>query len=305
MLRNNRLIFVFGGLSLLLGWLFFQTAGARAPQDLHPSLDSSPSASSSQVAGALPKQPAAKIVSDSLPPKVPTEVTTAANWQDRLHPRYLQGRFEAKEHPDFVAVPAALTDGDGTYYLHREAFVAFEKMHQAAAREGIHLFIVSAFRNFERQKKIWEAKWNGHRPLEGKELAPKAYPEPSDRALAILRYSSMPGTSRHHWGSDLDLNQLNNTYFEAGEGKKIYAWLLRHAANYGFCQPYTPLGTERPHGYQEERWHWSYMPIAQPLTQFAAEHLTYEQLTGFQGAEVAQNLQVIERYVLGVNTACQ
>ncbi|NJK84501.1 MAG: M15 family metallopeptidase [Saprospiraceae bacterium] len=45
-------------------------------------------------------------------------------------------------------------------------------------------------------------------------------PNPQERALKILKYSSMPGTSRHHWGTDIDLNSFSNSYFEQGEGKK-------------------------------------------------------------------------------------
>ncbi len=255
----------------------------------------------SSTKGAVPVAPDA---TDSLP-DAPLAIELSANWQDYYHPKYLQGRFAASEHPAIVPVPKALTDGDGTYHMHREALLAFQKMQAAAAQEGIRLFIVSAFRNFDRQKSIWEAKWNGQRLLEGKETAPAAYPDPAQRALAILRYSSMPSTSRHHWGTDIDLNRLNNEYFEAGEGKKIYDWLVAHAADYGFCQPYTPLGAERPYGYQEERWHWSYMPIARKLTQFAAQQLQYDLIQGFDGAEVAQKIEVIERYVLGVNAACK
>lgn len=241
---------------------------------------------------------------DSLPDAL-VAIKTSTNWQDYYHPKYLQGRFTASEHPEMVLVPKALTDGDGSYYMHREALLAFRAMQAAAAEEGIRLYIVSAFRNFDRQKSIWEAKWKGQRLLEGKEVAPEAYPDPAQRALAILRYSAMPGTSRHHWGTDIDLNRLNNEYFEAGEGKKIYDWLIAHAAKYGFCQPYTPLGDERPHGYQEERWHWSYIPIARKLTQFAAQQLQYDMINGFEGAEIAQKIEVIDRYVLGVNAACK
>lgn len=241
---------------------------------------------------------------DSLP-DAPAAIQASTNWQDYYHPKYLQGRFTASEHPEMVLVPKELTDRDGSYHMHREALVAFRAMQAAAAEEGIRLYIVSAFRNFDRQKSIWEAKWKGQRLLEGKEVAPEAYPDPAQRALAILRYSSMPGTSRHHWGTDIDLNRLNNEYFEAGEGKKIYDWLIAHAANYGFCQPYTPLGNERPHGYQEERWHWSYMPIARKLTQFAAQQLQYDMIKGFEGAEIAKKIEVIDRYVLGVNAACK
>ena len=42
----------------------------------------------------------------------------------------------------------------------------------------------------------------------------------------------------------------------------MYGWLQTHAATYGFCQVYTEQGEERPEGYQEEKWHWSYMPLA-------------------------------------------
>ena len=80
-------------------------------------------------------------------------------------------------------------------------------------------------------------------------------PEPVERARMILTYSSMPGTSRHHWGTDMDLNKDNNGYFATGEGLKVYEWLQAHAHEYGFCQPYTPKGPNRPEGYNEEKWH--------------------------------------------------
>jgi zinc D-Ala-D-Ala carboxypeptidase len=54
-----------------------------------------------------------------------------------------------------------------------------------------------------------------------------------------MQYSSMPGTSRHHWGTDVDLYALDDIYFTYGDGKIVYDWLLANAANYGFCQPYT------------------------------------------------------------------
>jgi len=49
----------------------------------------------------------------------------------------------------------------------------------------------------------------------------------------------MPGTSRHHWGSDVDLYSLEDIDFLKGNGKIIYQWLTDNAASYGFCQPYT------------------------------------------------------------------
>lgn len=233
---------------------------------------------------------------DSVPP--------SADWTGLFHPRYVMGKFTAEDHPDIVAVPNELTDGDGGYFLHKRALDSFIVMHAAAKADGIKLEIVSAFRNFDRQKAIWEAKWTGKRLLEGKENASKVYPDPAERARAILRYSSMPGSSRHHWGTDLDLNNLNNSYFASGEGLKVYEWLQDNAAQYGFCQPYTEKGELRPDGYEEEKWHWSFMPLSAKLTAFAQQELKDEDIEGFAGAESAPLIGVVEKYVLGINPVC-
>ncbi len=134
--------------------------------------------------------------------------------------------------------------------------------------------------------------------------AAKKYPDPKTRALKILLYSSMPGTSRHHWGTDIDLNSFVNSYFEKGEGAKIYDWLTANAASYGFCQPYTEKGESRPFGYEEERWHWSYLPLAKQLTELAKVKLKDEAISGFKGAEVAPQIRVVEKYVLGISKSC-
>ena len=47
----------------------------------------------------------------------------------------------------------------------------------------------------------------------------------------------MPGTSRHHWGTEIDIHSYNNESFEQGPGKAIYDWLTLHAADYGFSNP--------------------------------------------------------------------
>ncbi|PPK88660.1 LAS superfamily LD-carboxypeptidase LdcB [Neolewinella xylanilytica] len=217
---------------------------------------------------------------------------------------YLTGKFDPAVNEAFVRVADTYTDGD-PYLLHEATYAAFQRMHAAALEDGVRLRIVSATRNFDRQKQIWEAKWNGQRLLEGTEKADEVYPDPADRARAILRYSSMPGTSRHHWGTDIDLNALNNGYFDEGEGKQVYDWLTAHAADYGFCQPYTAKGSERPNGYEEERWHWSYLPLATQLTDYAAEALADADISGFAGAEAAPRIEVVKNYVLGVNPRCK
>jgi LAS superfamily LD-carboxypeptidase LdcB len=233
--------------------------------------------------------------------------TTAPSAQDTLAPtfdlNYIMGKFDPAQHPDFVLIDPKYADRDGMY-LHKQTYAAFEKMYQDALKNGVKLVIRSATRNFEAQKKIWENKWDGKTKVESNENLAETTPDPMTRALKILLYSSMPGTSRHHWGTDIDLNSFNNKYFDEGEGKKIYDWLTANAAKYGFCQPYTPKGDARPYGYEEERWHWSYLPIAQPLTKLAANSLTDNMIQGFKGAEMAMKIGVVKKYILGINLDC-
>ena len=115
----------------------------------------------------------------------------------------------------------------------------------------------------------------------------------------------MPGTSRHHWGTDIDLNAFNNAWFAEGKGLKLYNWLITHAHEYGFCQPYTKKGQERPDGYNEEKWHWSYTPVSKPLLHEARKTLKNEMIQGFMGSKQAVSIDVVTKYVLGINSNCK
>jgi len=218
-------------------------------------------------------------------------------------PEELSGRINASRHHGFVRAENKYTSGR-VIYLRREAYEAFEKMAAAARLEGIVFKIISGFRSFEDQKSIWEAKWTGRRTSGGENFLTD-YPEPVSRARAILKYSSMPGTSRHHWGTDLDLNSLENRYFESGQGKKVYLWLLKNAPRYGFCQPYTQKGPDRPAGYEEEKWHWSYIPLSKPMLKSYLNLEMGKNIRGFLGSETARQLEVEKNFVLGIDFTCR
>ncbi len=206
---------------------------------------------------------------------------------------YLLGKFEPKSKPNFVSVGKPYSDRAGML-LRKEAFEAFKKMFAAAKKEGITLNIISSTRNFAQQKAIWEGKWTRFA---------KDAPAPKDRALKILEYSSMPGSSRHHWGTDMDLNDLNNAAFEAGgKHEKVYRWLVAHAHEYGFGQPYT---AGRPTGYHEEKWHWSYLPLSRDLLAAYRQRLSEKDIQGFEGAETAAEIGIVKNYVLGINAECR
>ena len=180
----------------------------------------------------------------------------------------------------------------------------FKKLHAAAQKEGINLVIRSAARNFDYQKGIWERKWNGETILSSGENAKIQYPDAKSRALKILEYSSMPGTSRHHWGTDIDVNSFENSWFESGEGLKLFNFMETTGKSFGFCRPYTRKDASRPEGYNEEKWHYSYMPISKHYTDFAEKHLNNSLIKGFLGSEVANEIDVVNNYVLGINRSC-
>jgi LAS superfamily LD-carboxypeptidase LdcB len=156
--------------------------------------------------------------------------------------------------------------------LHRSVVQPFLRMRAAAAKVGIDLAPASSFRDFERQVGIWNAKWNGNRPLldrDGRLLDPAAL-APSKRVDAILAWSAAPGMSRHHWGTDVDVYDraavpadyrvqlVPAEYAPGGPFARLAEWLDGNMQRWGFYRPYA---TYRG-GVQPEPWHLSHAPVA-------------------------------------------
>ncbi len=214
---------------------------------------------------------------------------------------YLMGKFNPANNKLFTKVPKRYANQSG-FYLRKEALEAFIKMHQSAQSDGVQLTIRSATRSFNAQKHIWERKWLGKRKLSDGTNVARDIRNPVNKALKILEYSAMPGTSRHHWGTDIDLNSFNNKWFESGKGLKLFNWLNANAGYYGFCRPYT---ANRQHGYNEEKWHWSFKPLSAPMMKAASHVLSDDQITGFLGSETAVQISVVRKYILGVGVECR
>ena len=220
---------------------------------------------------------------------------------------YLAGRFDPSRHPQFAEISSMGIPTDGKkFYLRRETAEALKKLCDAfrAAHPRPSLRVRSATRSWDDQKSIWEDKWNGRTLVDGRALD-REIKQARERSLKILEYSSMPGSSRHHWGTDFDLNELYNEYYESGEGAVLYRWLLQHAGEYGFCRPYT---AGRRSGYREERWHWSYRATAARFLKNwervfgAAAPFTRRGWT-FDGVEEAERLAPL--YVSAVADECK
>jgi len=214
----------------------------------------------------------------------------------------LLGKIQPSRHPAFTQISKQHASREGMF-LRKEAYEAFVKMFDAAQKDGIRLIIVSATRTFEQQKNLWERKWTGKTPVNDTNLA-RAFSYPEERAKRVLLFSAMPGTSRHHWGTDIDINAVTDDYFTSGYGKKVYGWLSANASLYGFCQTYTAFDSLRTAGHSEEKWHWSYMPLSDQLLDEYLRRITPGHITGFQGDTLAGKMRIIETYVQGIHPQC-
>ena len=216
---------------------------------------------------------------------------------------YLLGEFDPSKMANFAVVPKIYSISGYMMYLRKETLDVFIKMEDAADKDGIELRIASATRNFSYQKNLWNNKWAGVTLVDGQNLA-KTIPDGLSRFQKILEYSAVPGTSRHHWGTEIDLNAATPEYFETKEGEAVYTWLEKNAATYGFCQPYTLKGSNRSTGYNEEKWHWSYAPLSKTFVEEYKNLITNDDIKGFDGDEYVPNLNIIDDYVLGINPKC-
>ncbi len=207
----------------------------------------------------------------------------------------LLGKYNYRTSNDFVLVDDSLALRPGIY-LRTEVDEAFLRMHKDARKEGIILKIVSGARNFYEQKIIWENKFN--------EIAKKrkGWIDTLKICKEILKYTAMPGTSRYHGGTEIDINSTEIEYFETAYGKKVFEWLRKNAGKYGFCAPYLDTSFS---GYNEERWHWSFIPLSREFLKGYLSVVKYEDITGFLGSDKARELGVIENYIKKINLDCE
>ncbi len=106
----------------------------------------------------------------------------------------------------------------------------------------------------------------------------------------VLTTRSMPGFSRHHWGTDIDIVSADRVRWTGtGDLVALIPFIRDHAPRFGFFNPYAgPSGTPASGGfpspaaphYLEEPWHLSYAPIATVLQAEWARRITGAVLDG-------------------------
>lgn len=142
-----------------------------------------------------------------------------------------------------------------------------------ALASGFSLRIESAYRSFDRQLSIWNRKATGKLKLLDKNGVPfRELPRDEETLMrSILFWSALPGTSRHHFGTEIDVvdgasvppgYQVELTEEECDSlFAKFHAWLSREiegGSSFGFERVFVPgRGKIQP-----ERWHLSHRPSA-------------------------------------------
>lgn len=147
------------------------------------------------------------------------------------------------------------------YRVLPEVAVALEKMKTDAKAAGFDICVISSYRNYAYQNGIWERKYKANlaKGIKGIKNVEK-----------IIEYSTIPGTSRHHWGTDIDiidmtkgipLDPLHEKHFNpGGQMHKFKLWLDENAHKYGFHLVYTKDDARK--GFKYEPWHFTYKPIS-------------------------------------------
>ena len=153
--------------------------------------------------------------------------------------------------------------------LHKDVVEDFVALQNAACSAGVSLDVASSYRSIERQLLIWNNKWQGKRPLYDRngELLNAAQLNDKEKLMAILTWSALPGASRHHWGTDIDvydapavessgqsLQLIEAEYQTGGPCFALENWLQNNLENFGFYRPYQ---TYRG-GVAAEPWHISH-----------------------------------------------
>ena len=150
-------------------------------------------------------------------------------------------------------VPKGYYVEDGkAYTLDKDAIDAFISMSDAAKEKGLSLKIISAYRSYDYQSKLYE-KYKA-----------------SNGQSAADRFSARPRHSEHETGLAIDINDVSQAF----ENTKEFAWLQENAHLYGYILRY-PKDKEDITGYMYEPWHYRYLGV-ELATKVKDSGLTYD-----------------------------
>jgi len=199
--------------------------------------------------------------------------------------------------------------------LQHDALEPFLAMKKAAERDKVEMRIVSSFRDFAAQQRIWDEKYLGERPLYDADGNAREHARLSadDLVDAIACWSAVPGGSRHHWGTEIDVidgaalppgyrvRLLPEEARAGGVFERLHRWLDANMSRFGFYRPYrTARGGVHP-----EPWHLSYAPVAmralERLTPAAFEEAVRASTIMGRERVLARSGQIYRQYIVNVD----
>lgn len=127
-------------------------------------------------------------------------------------------------------------------YMRAEAAGKFNKMVEAAKKDGLTIVMTTAYRSYSFQKTLWDS----YVANEGE--------------AAAARFSAKPGMSEHQTGLAVDISapSVNYSLTDKFENTKEGRWLAKNAHIFGFIMRY-PKDGEAVTGYKYEPWHFRYV----------------------------------------------
>lgn len=205
---------------------------------------------------------------------------------------------KTREH--LVPLPNPLSD---QHFLQKDVVDAFLAMQTAAKEAGFNLQPASTYRDFERQKAIWNGKFAGERKVhddtgQALDLTPL---NDWQKCQAILRWSAVPGASRHHWGTEIDFFDPDLLpagqklllepweYQPGGYFAELTEWLQNNAEKFAF---YFPFLTACNKQIGLEPWHLSYQPLASQYEKLFAPEILFN---AWENEDVAGKNCLIEQ----------
>ena len=165
--------------------------------------------------------------------------------------------------------------------------------------------------------RIWNMKYRGERPLYDRagNVREHASLDVPQLVEAILCWSALPGASRHHWGSDIDvidraampenyrLRLLPDEFEPGAVFCRLGVWLDQNIARYGFFRPYD----EYRGGVYPEPWHLSHAGISTAALELLSVELIAATVRASEvlGKEqvLAQLPEIYRKYVVNISSA--
>lgn len=149
-----------------------------------------------------------------------------------------------KDNPIPDNYPLSLADHNGKQ-IHSAAKNDLDAMINAAANDGIKIFIYSGYRTIAEQSKFFNSQASMYKK--------QGYND-HDAQIEAAKSVARPKTSEHNAGLAIDFNCVQDDFFKTKE----YDWLIKNAADYGFILRYAKDKTDKT-AVIYEPWHFRYV----------------------------------------------